>query len=211
MIKGKATKRQLQAFESKDKLFTAAVKLFERHGYDSVTIEDICSEAGVSKGLFYNYFSSKEEIFIPVFTQVEDVYRQVRASFLPTETSTERLLTCVEKVLRYILDSELRTEALRIVYSNTLKQPNGFLMKPDRELFSIIAEIIEYGQQRGEIRTDVSVEAIRRLITTHLFGCYFVWIADAEFDIRRELQRHMLMLMEGISPASQKPAHATGQ
>ena len=46
----------------KQKLLDAAAKLFEAQGYYSTTVEQISEEAGVSKGLVYNYFSSKEEL-----------------------------------------------------------------------------------------------------------------------------------------------------
>ena len=46
----------------KQKLLDAATKLFESQGYFSTTVEQITDEAGVSKGLVYNYFSSKEEL-----------------------------------------------------------------------------------------------------------------------------------------------------
>lgn len=48
--------------KGKQKLLNAALNLFESQGYFSTTIEQITVEAGVSKGLVYNYFRSKEEL-----------------------------------------------------------------------------------------------------------------------------------------------------
>lgn len=200
------TKRQLQAIQSRDKIFASAVGLFQRKGFDNVTIEEICAEAGVSKGLFYNYFSSKEEIFVAEFNQVEHLFEQIRASFGPTDTCIEKLLISVERILRYVLDfgDTLGRDALRIVYINALRRPNSFLMDRDRQYFSLIAEIIQCGQQSGEIRTDISVEEIRELITTHVFGCYFVWIAAEGFDIQKEMRSHLTMIVDGIRATPRK-------
>ena len=48
----------------KQKIFDAAMTLFESRGYFATTVEQITTEAGVSKGLVYNYFSSKEELLV---------------------------------------------------------------------------------------------------------------------------------------------------
>jgi len=58
------TKRQnLEIREaSMDKIFEAALELFGTHGYHATSINDIVKKAGVSKGLVYHYFKSKEEL-----------------------------------------------------------------------------------------------------------------------------------------------------
>lgn len=48
--------------ESTNKILEAAFKLMARNGYESTSISQIASEAGVSKGLMYNYFDSKEDL-----------------------------------------------------------------------------------------------------------------------------------------------------
>ncbi len=39
-----------------------ALELFGTEGFDKTSISSIASKAGISKGLLYNYFSSKEEL-----------------------------------------------------------------------------------------------------------------------------------------------------
>jgi AcrR family transcriptional regulator len=48
--------------ESMQKIMDAALLLIARHGYESTSIARIAKRAGVSKGLLYNYFESKEEL-----------------------------------------------------------------------------------------------------------------------------------------------------
>lgn len=47
----------------KDELIAAALKLFMEHGYESTSIHMILNEVGGEVGMFYHYFSSKQEIF----------------------------------------------------------------------------------------------------------------------------------------------------
>ena len=48
--------------ESMQNIINAAFTLIAKQGYESTSISQIASEAGVSKGLMYNYFESKEDL-----------------------------------------------------------------------------------------------------------------------------------------------------
>jgi TetR/AcrR family transcriptional regulator, transcriptional repressor for nem operon len=48
--------------ETKRKLVEASVDLMRRQGFHATTVDDICSAAGVTKGGFFHYFKTKEEI-----------------------------------------------------------------------------------------------------------------------------------------------------
>jgi TetR/AcrR family transcriptional repressor of nem operon len=50
--------------ESKTKLLDAALHVIRGKGYAATTVEDICNEAGVTKGSFFHHFKSKEELAI---------------------------------------------------------------------------------------------------------------------------------------------------
>lgn len=42
----------------------SAIKLFSNTGYNKASVDDICAEAGISKGAFYHHFKSKQELFL---------------------------------------------------------------------------------------------------------------------------------------------------
>lgn len=48
--------------ESTNKILSAAFMLMSKNGYEATSISQIAQAAGVSKGLMYNYFSSKEDL-----------------------------------------------------------------------------------------------------------------------------------------------------
>lgn len=61
---------------SRKEILQAAVQEFGDHNYADVTMEGICSGHGISKGMLYHYFSSKDELFLlcvkEVFQQLEE-------------------------------------------------------------------------------------------------------------------------------------------
>lgn len=47
---------------AREKLLNAAIKLVREHGYHATSVEDLCKEAGVSKGAFFHHFKSKDDL-----------------------------------------------------------------------------------------------------------------------------------------------------
>lgn len=58
------TKQQFEEIrqQSRKKILDAALEVFAKHGYHLTTVDAIAKTAGVSKGLMYNYFKSKEQV-----------------------------------------------------------------------------------------------------------------------------------------------------
>jgi TetR/AcrR family transcriptional regulator, transcriptional repressor for nem operon len=52
--------------EVKGKIVQSARKLFNRHGFDSVSVDQIMSGAGLTRGGFYSYFESKSDLYAEV-------------------------------------------------------------------------------------------------------------------------------------------------
>ena len=50
----------------KEKIINSARRLFHRHGFDNVTVQQIMSGAGLTHGGFYSYFRSKSELYTKV-------------------------------------------------------------------------------------------------------------------------------------------------
>ena len=55
---------QQRSEETRTKIMDSAVKLFSSHGYNASSVDDICKEAGISKGAFYHHFESKQMLFL---------------------------------------------------------------------------------------------------------------------------------------------------
>ena len=49
---------------SKEEIYQAALEEFGTLGYDKVTMERICGNHGISKGMMYHYYSNKDELFL---------------------------------------------------------------------------------------------------------------------------------------------------
>jgi TetR/AcrR family transcriptional repressor of nem operon len=59
--------------DSKSKLLDAAMQVIRAKGYAATTVEDICSQAGVTKGSFFHHFKSKDDLAISATSHWEAV------------------------------------------------------------------------------------------------------------------------------------------
>jgi TetR/AcrR family transcriptional repressor of nem operon len=50
------------AVNARDKLLEAGVKLVRAHGYAATSVDELCRQAGVTKGAFFHHFASKEAL-----------------------------------------------------------------------------------------------------------------------------------------------------
>jgi len=62
---------------SRSALISAAAALFRRHGYEGVGIDDICAEAGLTRGAFYGHFGSKADLYEQVLAGHHDLVRRL--------------------------------------------------------------------------------------------------------------------------------------
>lgn len=86
----------------------AALTVFANHGYHSASVAMIAKEAGVSKGLMYNYFESKEQVLL---TLVNDLFDEVvtKMRIIPGEVlSRERFIELITLSIDFAVEEPQR-------------------------------------------------------------------------------------------------------
>ena len=169
----KPTKRAIQAQKSKKKIYETAMALIYKKGFDGITVDEICKKTGISKGLFYNYFPSKDALFTELSKDINNIQDDIRALFHEGQTFLERLIIFVENNAK-LLNAPIYEEATRTAYSYALKNPGkSFYCSRTREYYVLLKEIVLYGQSRGELRTDLSPEYISDFFAAATWGFFF--------------------------------------
>ncbi|MCB1257846.1 MAG: TetR/AcrR family transcriptional regulator [Microthrixaceae bacterium] len=78
--------------ERKAQLVSFAIKAFAQNGYHTTSVADIVDGVGVGKGVFYWYFSSKEELFIEILrTSQRDMRRRQQREIRGVEDPLDRI------------------------------------------------------------------------------------------------------------------------
>ena len=182
------TKRRKQAIATKESLFRTAVELFNDRGYDNVTVEEITNRVGVAKGSFYTYFRSKSDIVIEEFEEIDNYYRRYSRNLTRYDSATKRLSAFTRAQLRYVRDT-VGLKLLKLLYANNIEisDSESILIDTKRYLHEIVQEIVVYGQERGEFRTDRDADTITLYINRAMRSAFLDGaISDAEFDLVTE-------------------------
>jgi TetR/AcrR family transcriptional regulator, transcriptional repressor for nem operon len=84
--------------ESKTKLLDAAVRLIRLEGYAATTVDDICLQAGGTKGSFFHHFKSKDELALAAIEHWDTVTGELfaKAAYHESSDPLERLIGYVD-------------------------------------------------------------------------------------------------------------------
>ena len=134
----------------REELLAAAVRAFARKGYHGCRITDIAQEAGVSHGLVYHYFASKEEILETIFRENWGVVAVAIDQIAETDGSA---IEEVRKIVSLMLHSWRRDPAVvRVLVREIARSPQLQERIGDfQQAFDALARVIERGQTSGEI------------------------------------------------------------
>ena len=100
IAQGSAQRAQIsRRFRRRDEILRAATDLFSEKGYHEVTMEEIAEEMGVSKGTIYNYFSSKENLYLEIlkesFEAIEELLHEEIENSDPATLKLRKLLATI--------------------------------------------------------------------------------------------------------------------
>lgn len=198
--KKKLTSRQVKALETKNNLYQSAMSLFKEKGYYNVSVDEIVAKAGTSKGSFYTYFKSKDQVMKEHSKRYDGNYVEFYQKLNKSLSASEKLLAFVENMYN-ISTNEAGFELIYVIYQTQLtpNNYNTFMLDDSRALYTILKEIIETGQKSGEFRDDISSEELVRLASRTMRGTYYDWcLYNGNFDLVEEGSKYFSIFLKGI-------------
>lgn len=98
-------RRRLTSATRREQLLAVALDEFGRRGFHLTQMEQVAAAAGVSKGLLYQHFESKEELFAAVATAiVDDLSRRLNEASRPDDPALERVRAMARTLFDYATD-----------------------------------------------------------------------------------------------------------
>ena len=190
---------------TREQIVERAAALFNQHGYHGASISDVMAATGLEKGGIYRHFSSKEELALAAFAYATDKMKERFSLALSgKESAVERLRAIISVYARIPADPpvpggcpilnaaveadddnpELKAEAQRVL--DGLKQA--------------LRSIVRTGQQRGELRPDLDVEAFTHVFIAQLEGAVMLAKLYGTQAPMRHAVQHLTSWIDGFSP-----------
>lgn len=190
MTQEKQTNRQIQAQQTKDKVYQVAIHLFETKGFENITVDEICKVANVSTGTFYNVFKSKYEILDRIF-ELADIYFSEKYSEMVQCTSSKE---CILKYFDCYADYNIRCgiEFTKQLYN----VKNNLFAKDHRVMQNILNDIIKDGQNKNEITSKFDSYEIVQFLFVCVRGVVYDWcLRDGKFDLKNRVHEYVSRLL----------------
>ena len=194
----KLTPRKQQALEMRSRIQNVALDLFDREGFENVSVEEIAQTVGCSVGNIYHYFKSKDELAIQVTQMVDEAYTALEEEYL-----TDRETSGREKLLDFVgrsLEISASDEMLYKAFIHGLRYPEqAVLQKNDKRVYyRLLRELVDLCQEEGSIHPSYDPDClVEDLVVLHR-GTLFEWrIYQEGFDIAKQGRRMAAALLRG--------------
>lgn len=146
--------------DRREQIIDAALRVFAQKGYSNATNKDIAREAGITPGLIYYYFESKEALLYAILEARSPL--KLMASFPPQalELPPEQFFPLLLRQVLAIVEGEDMIGLLRVMIPELLHNPAMFALPVSLfpRLFGFLGIYVEAKIASGDIRPlDVSL------------------------------------------------------
>ncbi|NVB85219.1 MAG: TetR/AcrR family transcriptional regulator [Kofleriaceae bacterium] len=163
--------------DKRDRILSAAERIFARHGFFAAKVSDVAKEAGVADGTIYLYFKSKDDILISLFERrMEQVNERLRDATANVKGPIEQLRAFVRTYLQLVHDEPAAAEVLTI----ELRQSSKFMKEYENPQFAdflrLLGGIITAAQEKGLIDSAIPAHVAARMIFGMLDELALAWV-----------------------------------
>jgi TetR/AcrR family acrAB operon transcriptional repressor len=192
---------------TRETVLKAARKVFSRKGFSSTRLEDIASEAGVTRGAIYWHFEGKADLY----NSLVDSY-----SALPVEIvqgavgDGGSLVDILRRVFIRMLEAVESNAALREVMeidlfkterTTDLNEGQQQRLEGTGILLRQISEAMQQGVASGELRADIDPDEMARAFLAFQNGMIYLWLVNhSAFSLQESAPALADIFLQGVLP-----------
>ncbi len=191
--------------EQRRAIIRAAARVFTRQSYYTATMDDIAQELGVSKGVLYYQFRSKEDVFREILvTAISEALRRLEATNARGGPAPARLREGLRELIAYNLDEDTPNYSAMMVIGSAraLSGENRERVRELQRRFQRrVMEMIREGVAEGLFDVpDVRIAALNILTGANDVSNWFV--AGRAVDAAAVAEQVSEQLVRGILATS---------
>jgi AcrR family transcriptional regulator len=198
------SRRGRRSAELRERLFRAALDMFAKKGFLETKVEDITNAADVGKGTFFNYFPSKDHILLAFgemqLAKLQLAMEEARRTSMPLPEFLRSLGTRMTEepirhpaIVRAFLQAYLSSTPVRTA-----------MLDLQRRVLAMHSQMIQLGQERGEIRDDLPAMEIAQVFRQTIFGTLLIWSLYGDGSLQSRMEAAFEVLWSGLRPRNSK-------
>ncbi|WP_277408386.1 TetR/AcrR family transcriptional regulator [Lacrimispora xylanisolvens] len=155
--------------DTKTILFNCGKELFSRNGFKDTNVSNITKTSGIGTGTFYNYYSSKEELFMEIYLEENE---KLKKKIMKSVNMDQELGSVVKELMLLNLKGMKSNPILKEWYNKevSVKIENYFREQKGLNrldfMYQDFFEIIKKWQEQGKIRNDIDSTMIMAIFTS---------------------------------------------
>ena len=185
--------------QTKSRIVSAAWKLFYKYGYENTTIDDIVEASQTSKGSFYHYFGSKDDLLGSLSYLFDEKYSEL-------EESMDRSLSPIEKLvfmnqeLFLMIENTVSVPLLSQLFSSQLTtKGEKHLLDPDRTYYKLLRQVAIEGKEQGLFRDDLTVADITKAYAVYERAMMYDWcISSGNYSLCQYSGKMLPLFLKGL-------------
>lgn len=166
----------------KERLIKSCEESWSVNGYKKTNVEDLCRSAGISKGAFYLFYASKEELFLEVMIYTQNRLMEIVKEGAKEDNSKEGLIKILKQLYR---------EYISVSFLNETENPDfiAFINKLDKDKIKKMEEHGNYDMRnvmklfkvKYKIPEEMALSALSYIFApkmTHRFAWDYLEVFD---------------------------------
>ena len=191
--------QQQRSRETREKLIEAANRLWREHGFDETTVNEVCDEAGVSKGTFYFYFLRKEDLLLELAAATsERVWNDWQRALEGDDATAELARTMIQTIARRTSRTPRNLLARTVTELLASAGQRWQTLRGERNDFgALFRSLYARAQDRREMASDHTPADLAGMTTVVLLQGMLMWAWGAEESLDNILWRRMAIILRG--------------
>ena len=188
------------ANQTKSRIVSAAWSLFYQYGYDNTTIDDIVEKSQTSKGTFYHYFGSKDDLLGSLSYLFDKKYEELEESMDPSLDPISKLLLMNHELFLMIENTVSVSLLSQLFASHLTGKSERHLLNPDRTYYKLLRQVAVEGKEKGVFKKSLSVNDITKAYAVYERAMMYDWcISDGNYSICQYAEKMLPLFLEGLS------------
>ncbi len=190
---------QARSEETRTHILEAAIRRFANYGFSAASVDDICAEAGVSKGAFYHHFPSKQALFLELLNEWLDTIdagleaarkASVPETLLAFTEILPGIFAAADGRLTMFLEFWLQASRDETVWQATIA--------PYERYQQYFTRLVEQGQAEGSFRAEIDAPSAAKAMVGLAVGLLLQGLLTSAADWQKTARVSMEILLNGL-------------